>query len=391
MRSLRFLLTALALASICTTSSADDSMDNVKDKILALQGTIQSLNEELAAQRAKLGQMNAEIQGTSREFNAANRTLLNEIKALRRQNQSVYDALAQVESERNESGVKPLTNYDFQTPDGKMIFGGDEFVYVKEADATIAARVDTGAAVSSISAKNITRFERDGKSWVRFDIEANDRIINVEAPFVRTTRVQQSQSEELNYRPVVKLNIKIGDYSTSSEFNLIDRTRMQYALLLGRSLLTDIAVVDVSRRYIQPRADKEGLVLLKIDDYADALKRGENPNAQFDAKALNNAAGQKAYPSSDYGANLGTDSYRALPSVSDKISKTKEDSEPQKSDSNNKEQSKTETVRENSQNKNSTVNETELPPDNEPEDDEGDKQTHDSDTKAQAANDKNTK
>lgn len=60
--------------------------------------------------------------------------------------------------------VKPLRNYDLQTPDGKMILGGEEYVYVKEANATIAARIDTGASQSSISASNVTEFERNGKS-----------------------------------------------------------------------------------------------------------------------------------------------------------------------------------------------------------------------------------
>ncbi|MBO6258765.1 MAG: ATP-dependent zinc protease [Succinivibrio sp.] len=366
-------------------------MDNIKDKLLALQGTIQSLNEELAAQRAKLGQMNAELQGTSREFKAANQTLLGEIKALRRQNQSVYDALAQVESERSESGVKPLTNYDVQTPDGKMIFGGDEFVYVKEADATIAARVDSGAAVSSISAKNITRFERDGKSWVRFDIEANDRIINVEAPFVRTTRVQQSQSEELNYRPVVKLNIKIGDYSTSSEFNLIDRTRMQYALLLGRSLLTDIAVIDVSRRYIQPRADKDGLVILKIDDYAEAIKQGKNPNESYDARMLNNAAGQTAYPSHDYGANLGTDSYKALPAVADKLNKNQDRLTDTKVPADDKNAPNNGGTADHKRSGSSVLKDTELPSGNESEEDDAEKNDSKNSAKNQSVKSKNTK
>lgn len=163
--------------------------------------------------------------------------------------------------------VKPLRNYDLQTPDGKMILGGEEYVYVKEANATIAARIDTGASQSSISASNVTEFERNGKKWLRFDVIHNDRTIEVEAPFVKQTKLRQSSIEGYSYRPIVRLNVKIGDYSTAAEFNLIDRTQMQYALLIGRTLLTDIAVVDVSRKDVQPRADKNGLLIICTDDY----------------------------------------------------------------------------------------------------------------------------
>ena len=60
-----------------------------------------------------------------------------------------------------------------------------------EADVTFDARIDTGAAVSSISAKDITEFERNGKRWYRFTIEANEKEIVVEAPYVRTSTIRQ--------------------------------------------------------------------------------------------------------------------------------------------------------------------------------------------------------
>ena len=58
------------------------------------------------------------------------------------------------------------------------------------------------------------------------------------------TQVRQTQSEKLVDRPIVRLNVKIADYSAATEFNLIDRHRMQYPLLVGRTLLTDIFVVE---------------------------------------------------------------------------------------------------------------------------------------------------
>ena len=82
---------------------------------------------------------------------------------------------------------------------------------------------------------------------------------------------------------MVKLNVKIADYFLlKTEFNLIDRSAMQDPRIVGRSLLTDIAVVDVSRSFVQKRADTDGLFFLTRDAYKDAVKKGVNPNAKYD-------------------------------------------------------------------------------------------------------------
>lgn len=138
--------------------------------------------------------------------------------------------------------------------DGKMIFGEEEWIYVADADAEIQARIDSGAAVSSISAVNIERFERDGKTWYKFEIPLdNGKSIKMESKGVRTAIIRQSSNEQAEESPVVRLNIKIGNFSGSSEFTLRDRSKMAYSLLLGRSFIKDIAVVDVSRQDIQKK------------------------------------------------------------------------------------------------------------------------------------------
>ena len=316
---MRRILTALSISlCLCSAAFAADSNDAIKtsDKIIALEGTMQSINEELSAQRAQLGSLKADLRSITEDGAAFERNVLNELKALRRQNQSLVDSLFTGQGGDGSSGkvstVTPLRNYDMQTPDGKMFFGQTEFIYIKEANATFEARIDSGAAVSSISAVNITEFERSGKKWYRFHMQANDRDLEIEAPFVRYSDIRQSSKTELTRRPVVSMNLKIGDFSTASEFTLADRTHMQFPLLIGRTMLQDVAVVDVARSNIQNRADPDGLVILNRDEYNKLKEQGINPNATFDERQKN-AAGQIAYPSNDYGANLGTDPNRALP------------------------------------------------------------------------------
>lgn len=306
--------------AIQAAKSAQESSQNNSERLIEMKGQIQSINEELSGQRANLGRLQAELVGQREDNDSFRRSLLKELKALRRQNQSLVDSLYDqhlILTPDEATEIKPLRNYDLQTPDGKMYLGEDEYIYIKEADATFDARIDTGAAVSSISAKNITEFERNGKRWYRFTIEANDQSFEVEAPYIRTSQIRQSSKNTLTERIVVSLNLKIGSFSTKSEFTLTDRTHMQYPLLIGRTLIQDIAVVDVARDHIQGR-NKDTYLILNKDDYEAAMKAGKDPNAEFKQKHAS-SAGQIAHPSRSYGANLGTNSENALPVVRTKL------------------------------------------------------------------------
>ena len=309
----------LAILMSSQVAFAADNSADMNDKITQMRGTIDSINGELTNQRAAMSDLRTDIERSNSKLK---KQIFDELKTIQRQNQSLYDSMvSEKERDGGKMNVKPLRNYDLQTPDGKMILGGEEYVYVKEANATIAARIDTGASQSSISASNVTEFERNGKKWLRFDVIHNDRTIEVEAPFVKQTRLRQSSIEGISYRPIVRLNVKIGDYSTAAEFNLIDRTQMQYALLIGRTLLTDIAVVDVSRKDVQPRADKNGLLIICTDDYNENKKNGIDVNEKYDKMVKENKGGQKAFPAPNDTQSLGTNPERSLPSVSNKIEK----------------------------------------------------------------------
>ena len=112
---------------------------------------------------------------------------------------------------------------------------------------------------------------------------------------------------------MVSLNVKIGDYSGASEFTLTDRSKMQYALLIGRTLIQDIAVVDVSRSHIQGKTSPDSLLILMRDDYEKAKKEGINPNEEYDRQAQSKA-GMIASPT-NLNATVGTDPKSSLPTV----------------------------------------------------------------------------
>ena len=137
----------------------------------------------------------------------------------------------------------------------KMVVGSVEWVYMPVSGHHYKARVDSGATTSSIHATNIERFERNGNKWVRFELKDDERVEQhvVEAPLMRIASVKQASTAEPILRPVVKLSIALGAAIHESEFTLTDRSQMEFTVLLGRTFLQDLALIDVGRTMIQPK------------------------------------------------------------------------------------------------------------------------------------------
>lgn len=143
-----------------------------------------------------------------------------------------------------------------KTADGKLILGEEEWIYIKAINHNAKARIDTGATTSSISAVDIEMFERDGKKWVKFKLAHNDKETKeFESPVSRVVTIRQSSTEERTDRPVIDAWVQIGDLKTQTEFTLNDRTHMTFPVLLGRTFFRDVAIVDVSKKFIQPKVN----------------------------------------------------------------------------------------------------------------------------------------
>ncbi len=140
-------------------------------------------------------------------------------------------------------------------PEGKQLIGGLEWIYMEPPGRHYRARVDSGADTSSISASDITEFERDGDDWVRFTFQHDspEEAVEFELPVVRTAMIRQASVKEAERRVVVEIDIRLGDQLQTTEFNLADRSEMTYPVLLGRAFLMDLYLVDVSRSYTQQR------------------------------------------------------------------------------------------------------------------------------------------
>lgn len=146
----------------------------------------------------------------------------------------------------------------------KVVVGRSEWIGLPDVGTYLKARVDSGANTSSLSARDITRFERDGENWVRFKLGLTDDDVVVdgvrdewiEAPVERRVRILQASGQET--RPVVSLMMTLGPIREPVEFTLNDRSHLNYPVLLGRRFLMDIAVIDVAEIYQHERPEFPG-------------------------------------------------------------------------------------------------------------------------------------
>ena len=139
--------------------------------------------------------------------------------------------------------------------DGKLVLGEVENIFIQPPGIKMRARIDTGADTSSIDARDVEEFERDGQKWVKFTlIDRKDNTSHtIETKVSRYVNiVQSSLPDGYDRRIVVKLKLAIGDFSDLNEFTLTNREHMNFPLLIGRNVLKDIAVVDVSGKDLAP-------------------------------------------------------------------------------------------------------------------------------------------
>lgn len=146
--------------------------------------------------------------------------------------------------EQNSTFENPNT----EKSDSKKIIGEIENVRLVPPDIVLKARIDTGAKTTSIDARNITPFERDGKQWVRFVCKDGEKEYTIEKKVLKTVQIKRHGKESQD-RYVVKMRVILGDVSQLISVNLNDRESYTYPVLIGRNFLRDFFIVDVAKKF----------------------------------------------------------------------------------------------------------------------------------------------
>lgn len=131
----------------------------------------------------------------------------------------------------------------------KKLIGWVEKVKVYPGELGYKAKIDTGARTPSINARNIMEFERDGQTWVRFDlVRKNQARATLELPLVRQATIKRHFGKQ-QQRHVVMFGICLGGIYRETQVTLVDRSGFLYDLLLGRSFLKNDFIIDPSASF----------------------------------------------------------------------------------------------------------------------------------------------
>ena len=179
-----------------------------------------------------------------------------------------YDSKSDLTPTENTQKDKPNVRYTktvsggvekiHLAPDSRTLLGRVEKVYLDPPGMEFNARIDTGAQTSSLNAIDIVEFERDGKPHVRFNVinPKTKEKIEITRRLRRYVRVKELNNRESQSRPVVRMRVVIADIDEQINFTLVDRSKLKNQALIGRNLLRDLAIVDVSKKYTAVRNDK---------------------------------------------------------------------------------------------------------------------------------------
>ena len=124
----------------------------------------------------------------------------------------------------------------------KVTIGTIEDVILLPWRVRLPARIDTGAAKSSLDAREL-KVQDD---LVEFKLPQKYGGLQFRLPVVEWRHIRTP--EGLERRPVVELEICLGSKRFRTKVNLADRSMVKYPLILGRNFLKENFVVDVQRR-----------------------------------------------------------------------------------------------------------------------------------------------
>jgi hypothetical protein len=131
----------------------------------------------------------------------------------------------------------------------KQTVGWIEKALIYPGGVPFDAKLDTGAATTSINAVDIEKFDQNGQEWVRFNaVDKSGKRFPFERKLLGVAEIKRHQGPPQR-RYVVKMGICVGNHYADTDVNLIDRSRFKYPLLIGRSFMAGRLIPDPSAEY----------------------------------------------------------------------------------------------------------------------------------------------
>ncbi len=137
------------------------------------------------------------------------------------------------------------------------VIGWREYLSIPKLGVeSVKAKIDTGARTSSLHVSEISFYRRKEKEFAHFVIHPKQKssfpAIEAKAEVVERRKITSSNGHA-SLRPVVLVEIVLGDHKRQIELTLVNRDMMGFRMLLGREALRGEYIVDPGRSYLQSR------------------------------------------------------------------------------------------------------------------------------------------
>ncbi|GAB4194903.1 MAG: ATP-dependent zinc protease [Phycisphaeraceae bacterium] len=143
-------------------------------------------------------------------------------------------------------------------PDSKITLGWREYISLPAwGIERVRAKIDTGARTSAI---HVGQIQELPNGHIRFEVVLREKperqTVWVDAePVVREAKVKPSSGHR-QQRPVVRTTMVLGGVEREIELSLVCRKGMLCRMLIGRTALDGVFLVDPAHRYLVSRRRK---------------------------------------------------------------------------------------------------------------------------------------
>ena len=127
----------------------------------------------------------------------------------------------------------------------------------------VPVRIDSGATTSAIHCSKVRLIKEEGETSLQFYLDSKKgapqqsfTVKDYKETFIRNT----SGKEEKRY--VIKTRIKLFGKNIQTEFTLANRRKMTFPILIGRKLLKNRFIIDVSQKNLS--AEKRTLKAVRL-------------------------------------------------------------------------------------------------------------------------------
>lgn len=126
----------------------------------------------------------------------------------------------------------------------REVVGWVEKVALKEVGFELRAKIDSGAKTTSLHCECSNVYEKDGEQWVSFVVANDDGDqIRLERKVERIAKIKRHFGEAQE-RIVIKLGVCLANVYEEIEVNVIDRSGLNYQMLIGRNFLANNFLID---------------------------------------------------------------------------------------------------------------------------------------------------